>query len=987
MKTQGFGPKLVLILTTALCIASLQAAPVTWDGSTDGNWNTGGNWGGTPPANGDDITFDATSVGVVATTNDIVGLSLTKITLSNPPATVSVSGNAFTLTGAGGVGIDLNTAGNLTVSPTITLGGALSFTVAAGQTLTVGGITQAGNLLTLNGAGDHNLTGLITGAGGITAAAGTTTISGNNNNNFSGAVNVSNGATLVISDANALGGTAAGTTVASGGTLTLQGGITTAAEALTISGTGVGGNGALRNLSGANTYAGAITLAAASTITSTAGTLSLTNTIDNGGFTATFAGAGNTTASGVISGTGGLTKSGAGTLILSGANTYTGDTTLNGGTTVINAANGIGVQSVLSATAINVTDNSTLQLGGSFTLGSNAGVTIANTKTLTLDSNGNNLTISGIIAGAGGLTKAGTGTLTLNGIDTFSGTTTINAGTVVFGANHTGGGAITLGASGTMYAGSRTLTTSALTVNGNFTPGSASTPGNATISGNLSGSGTFNARFQSDTVFDKLTISGAGATANVGSMTLTPVFSYSPNLGTQYTIVDLTGGGGAAVSGTFTLNTASLNPTLQISLTYNAASIVLVIQNNLANPALNLTPTQQGVATSLATGAPSSDLTIVQAAIGTLTTSDAVKAAYDEITPAKLNDLAEMTLSAVQEQNSNLDSRMNALRAGGADSFSFTDDRSASWSFDGTLLADNNQGLSSLRHAKVVPKSEESPWGIFALGSGIFGEQDSTPGRTGYEFTSAGATVGADYQFNSQIAAGFALGYNRTDTTLDRAGGTAKVDTITAGPYANFHAGDDQTDFYINGALTYGHSLFDTKRHIVFASIDRTAEGDPSGNMASALFSTGYDIKQSHFIFGPTASIQYTRQWIDSYAEKNAGALNLTIDDQTVESIESQVGGRVAYEWEIRKVTVVPSLFASYQHEFSDDARNITAKLGGGSSFQTTTSSPHRDFANVGCGVNVKLSEAISFAMGCSTLLGDRHYNELSVSGSLRYRF
>ena len=82
---------------------------------------------------------------------------------------------------------------------------------------------------------------------------GSGTLTLNGANSYSGATNVSAGV-LNIQNANALGSTAAGTTVAGGAALQIQGGISTPAEALTLNGTGVANDGALRNVSGNNTY-------------------------------------------------------------------------------------------------------------------------------------------------------------------------------------------------------------------------------------------------------------------------------------------------------------------------------------------------------------------------------------------------------------------------------------------------------------------------------------------------------------------------------------------------------------------------------------------------------------------------------------------------------------------------------------------------------------------------------------------------------------
>ncbi len=195
-------------------------------------------------------------------------------------------------------------------------------------------IDNASTNLTLSGAIDGGGTLAKTGAGALTFSG---------NNTYSGATTVSAGA-LNIQNANALGGTAAGTSVTSGAALQIQGGITTAAEALALNGAGVSGSGgALRSISGDNTYAGAVTLGSTSRINSDANTLTLNGGITGGTYGLTFGGAGNVTVSSAISGSGAMTKDGTGILTLSGSNTsYTGVTTVDMGVLSITNANALG---------------------------------------------------------------------------------------------------------------------------------------------------------------------------------------------------------------------------------------------------------------------------------------------------------------------------------------------------------------------------------------------------------------------------------------------------------------------------------------------------------------------------------------------------------------------------------------------------------------------------------------------------------------------
>ena len=125
--------------------------------------------------------------------------------------------------------------------------------------------------------------------------------------------------------------------------------------------------------------------------------------IDTQAFNVTIA---QTLTSGTASGTpdGGLTKLGSGTLTLSGNNIYTGPTTLSAGT--LQVGNG-GTSGSLGTDTGAITDNGTLAYDRS-----------------------DNLSVANVISGVGGLTKLGGGTLTLTGMNTFTGPLNIDAGTL-----------------------------------------------------------------------------------------------------------------------------------------------------------------------------------------------------------------------------------------------------------------------------------------------------------------------------------------------------------------------------------------------------------------------------------------------------------------------------------------------------------------------------------------------------------------------------
>jgi autotransporter-associated beta strand protein len=314
-------------------------------------------------------------------------------------------GQPLTLAGSGvgGAGALESTSGANSVTALVTLTTADATIGVDADTLTLsGGLTGSGGL-TKVGAGTLILTVAGTYAGPTIIRAGT----------------------LDVRDGGALGTSPSGTTIASGATLQLQGGIQFN-QPLTLSGNGVAGAGALESISGLNSVSGAVTLAAAgATIGVDADVLTLTAALSGGG----------------------LTKVGSGTLVLAAAGTNFGVTDLAAGILNIQSGQALGT----SATSAVVAAGATLQLEGGITLNQtltlygkgvggvgalesvdgtnfvNGTVTLA-TPDATIGVDADQLTLGDGLAGSGGLTKTGSATLVLPVGSTYTGTTTVSAG-------------------------------------------------------------------------------------------------------------------------------------------------------------------------------------------------------------------------------------------------------------------------------------------------------------------------------------------------------------------------------------------------------------------------------------------------------------------------------------------------------------------------------------------------------------------------------
>ena len=318
-------------------------------------------------------------------------------------------------------------------------------------------IDTAGQSVTFSSALAASNTGGLAKSG-----AGTLTLSAANA--YTGTTSITAGV-LNIQNASALGGTAAGTIVSNSAALQIQGGITVTGESLSLIGGGISNDGALRNISGTNTWTGAIAADGVGTaqangdlsphnrVASDAGLLTLSGPIQIAAPAASGSAAGmlvqgngNVVISGNISGGKAGNSSfvssanGTGTRTLSGSNSYLGWTVVNGNTTV---EGGLAIPDasrvIMTSTTGRLVLNASETIGG---LASSAAsqinlnshtLTIGADNTTPLASDSGGATYLGTIIGTGGIVKVGTGVLTLSASNSYSGGTVVKGGILALG--------------------------------------------------------------------------------------------------------------------------------------------------------------------------------------------------------------------------------------------------------------------------------------------------------------------------------------------------------------------------------------------------------------------------------------------------------------------------------------------------------------------------------------------------------------------------
>ena len=482
-------------------------------------------------------------------------------------------------------------------------------------------------------------------------------------------------------------------------------------------------------------------------------------------------------------------------------------------------------------------DGGTFQPGATTTLGQAIVVEVTGG---TVDANGQVVSLTGSITGAGTLAVTGSGQLVLTGDASNDGGFTVAAGGTLL-ADGTISGPVVVDAGGTL-GGTGTLS-GPVAAAGTIAPGDS--PGTLTVAapvvlaqggaleieidGTGTGSGAGN--------FDRLVITGTGNSLTADGILGVALRgisapannSFTPSLGQGFAIVAAAGG----VLGHFATveqPATGLPAGTRFDTVYGANQITLYLTPSsyadLATTGLDQSANERAVGAALEAlrpeaGLPAAgDLGLAFAALAPLG-DGAIQDALDSLGPELHADMMLAGLSTRRLFGDLLFGHLAALRRDSdltADLGPLTEMHLAF----GTPLA----GFDAIEPAAGPAPAGSHHAILWGQAAGKFGSTSGDGNAAGFERDTGAMLIGAEAALADHLIGGLGLGFGRSWVDADADLGDGTLNSYQAVLYGGATFGDS----YAQASVGYGFAQYDTRRGIAIGALSERAKGEANGH-------------------------------------------------------------------------------------------------------------------------------------------------------------
>jgi len=419
-----------------------------------------------------------------------------------------------------------------------------------------------------------------------------------------------------------------------------------------------------------------------------------------------------------------------------------------------------------------------------------------------------------------------------------------------------------------------------------------------------------------------------------------------------------------------------------------------------SNP--DLTPNQRSVAQAIETLCPQlmqmqernaaqQDLFEQCSAMISNPTLGGTETSLSQVTTEKAEAAASSGIANGQQQFANVGSRLAALRRGATG----VSVQGLAFNLDGQSVPTAQIADALTTQLTGGAASGDSPfgrWGFFVNGSFNFGDKDPTDNESGFDFSTTGLTMGADYRFTDDLIAGAAVGYGRSDVSFDSSGGSLDTTTWHIAAYGTYSWAENG---YVDGIIEYGWQDYQSGRNIRYQignndKVLRQADADYGGNQLGVSIGAGYDFDKGPLTYGVYGRAGYLEIDVDGYTESGASGLNLSVDGFSSTSVTSTLGARISRVFNTGRAVLVPQARFEWEHEFDQDADSLVARFTAdptATAFGIETDSPDRDYFRVGLGLSAVMPHGLSAFVNYDAVIDRRDWTENLIDVGLRWEF